>query len=31
LQKTRVAGRSLGMSEWAEQPPKKRGNPANRD
>jgi ATP-dependent RNA helicase DeaD len=31
LQKTRVAGRSLGMREWSEQPPKKRGNPANRD
>jgi ATP-dependent RNA helicase DeaD len=31
LQKTRVAGRSLGLREWSEQPPKKRGNPANRD
>jgi ATP-dependent RNA helicase DeaD len=31
LQKTRVAGRSLGMREWSDQPPKKRGNPANRD
>jgi ATP-dependent RNA helicase DeaD len=31
LQKTRVAGRSLGMREWSEQAPKKRGNPANRD
>jgi ATP-dependent RNA helicase DeaD len=31
LQKTRVAGRSLGMREWTEQAPKKRGNPANRD
>jgi ATP-dependent RNA helicase DeaD len=30
LQKTRVAGRSLGMREWSDQPPKKRGNPANR-
>jgi ATP-dependent RNA helicase DeaD len=30
LQKTRVAGRSLGMREWSEQAPKKRGNPANR-
>jgi ATP-dependent RNA helicase DeaD len=31
LQKTRVAGRSLGMRAWSDQPPKKRGNPANRD
>lgn len=31
LQKTRVAGRSLGMREWSEQAPKKRGNPANRE
>jgi ATP-dependent RNA helicase DeaD len=31
LQKTRVAGRSLGLREWSDQPPKKRGNPANRD
>jgi ATP-dependent RNA helicase DeaD len=30
LQKTRVAGRSLGMREWSDQAPKKRGNPANR-
>ncbi|MBU3004922.1 DEAD/DEAH box helicase [Paraglaciecola arctica] len=30
LQRTRVAGRSLGMREWSDQPPKKRGNPANR-
>ncbi|MCF2949084.1 DEAD/DEAH box helicase [Paraglaciecola aquimarina] len=30
LQKTRVAGRSLGMREWSDQPPKKRGNPGNR-
>ncbi|WP_158965825.1 DEAD/DEAH box helicase [Paraglaciecola sp. L3A3] len=31
LTKTRVAGRSLGLREWSDQPPKKRGNPANRD
>lgn len=30
LQKTRVAGRSLGLREWSDQPPKKRGNPSNR-
>jgi ATP-dependent RNA helicase DeaD len=30
LQKTRVAGRNLGLREWSDQPPKKRGNPGNR-
>jgi ATP-dependent RNA helicase DeaD len=30
LQKTRVAGRTLSIREWSDQPPKKRGNAGNK-